>query len=204
MIRVTEAIIVEGKYDKIRLSSLVEGLILTTEGFRIFKDKEKMELLRSLARTRGLLILTDSDAAGFLIRHHLTGSIDNNYIKHCYIPDVFGKERRKEKPSAEGKLGVEGMSTKRLLRALQNAGVTVEQEGDEPPAMAAVTKLDLYEAGLSGRPDSSARRKQFLRFLGLPEHLSTSAMADILSAMMSFEEYKAQLEACFGADPGKI
>lgn len=203
MIRVKEAIIVEGKYDKIKLSSIVDGLILTTDGFGIFKDKEKMELLRGLAKARGLLILTDSDSAGFLIRSHLTGSIDNCYIKHCYIPDVFGKEKRKEKVSAEGKLGVEGMKTQWLVSALQNAGVAVEMtDGEAPPAEKArpITKLDLYEDGLSGRPDSAGRRKQFLQWMMFPERLGVNALVGVLNAMLTFEQYKEHLAACFSEE----
>ena len=200
MIRIKEAIIVEGKYDKIKLSSFVEGLILTTEGFQIFKDREKMELLRSLAKKRGLLILTDSDGAGFLIRHHLTGSIDNRFIKHCYIPDVLGKERRKEKPSAEGKLGVEGMDVEILVQALRNAGVAVEAgDGTAQPEKSdrPVTKLDFFEDGLSGRPDSAARRKKYLAAQGLPERLSANALLDVVNAMFGYEEYKRQVETLF-------
>ena len=205
MIRVREAVIVEGKYDKIKLSSIVDGLILTTDGFGIFKDKEKMELLRKLAKTRGLLILTDSDSAGFLIRNHLTGSIDNRYIKHCYIPDVFGKEKRKEKASAEGKLGVEGMKAQHLIDALQNAGVTVEMADHEerPRETRSITKLDLYEDGLSGRPDSAARRKAFLRWMMFPERLGVNALVEVLNAMMTFEQYKEHLSACFSDETGE-
>jgi len=199
MVRVKEAIIVEGKYDKIRLSSLVDGLILTTDGFGIFKDKDKVRLLRSLAESRGLLILTDSDSAGFLIRGHLAGAIDSRHIRHVYIPDVPGKERRKDKPSAEGKRGVEGMETAALLEALHRAGVDVEQtgEGARPVSGRGITKLDLYEDGLSGQADSARRRGQLLRWLRLPERLSANALWRVLDAMMTYEQYREALNVCF-------
>lgn len=186
MIKVREAVIVEGKYDKMRLSALIDGLILETGGFRIFKDKEKMALIRTLADTRGLLILTDSDSAGFLIRNHLAGSVAPEKIKHAFIPDILGKETRKEKPSKEGKLGVEGMSSRILTEALRRAGIGAEESA---PQGRKITKADLYDAGLSGGENSAQKRRAFLKSLSLPEYLSTNALPEVLSGIMSYEEF---------------
>lgn len=187
MIKVREAVIVEGKYDKMRLSSLIDGLILETGGFRIFKDREKMALIRSLADTRGLLILTDSDSAGFLIRNRLTGSIAPEKIRHAFIPDILGKEKRKEKPSKEGKLGVEGMSSQVLLETLKRAGIGAEESA---PQGRKITKADLYDAGLSGGENSAQKRRAFLKSLSLPEYLSANALPEVLSGIMSYEEFR--------------
>lgn len=186
MIRVKEAVIVEGKYDKARLSRLIDGLILETDGFRIFRDKEQMALLRKLARTRGLLVLTDSDSAGFLIRHYLSGSIPAGEIRHVYIPDVFGKEKRKRKPSKEGKLGVEGLPDDVILEALKRAGVAAQASA--PPAGKKITKSDLYFLGLSGGEHSAEKRRVLLRRLGLPEHLSASSLPGVLDSLVTYEE----------------
>lgn len=190
MIRVREAIIVEGKYDKIKLSSLIDGLILETNGFRIFKDREQMALIRRLAETRGILVLTDSDAAGFVIRRYLSGSIPPDRIRHAYIPDIPGKERRKEKPSKEGKLGVEGVPSKVILEALRRAGVCCSEEPEgEGARKRRITKTDLYLAGLSGGRDSAEKRRALLRKLSLPEHLAANSLVEVLSCMMSYEEF---------------
>ncbi len=183
MIHVNEAIIVEGKYDKIKLSSIVDGLIVETDGFRIFKDKEKMAMLRRLAESRGLVILTDSDSAGFLIRHYLVGSIPPEQIKNAYIPDIPGKEKRKAVPSKEGKLGVEGVPAEAILEALRRAGVGV---GEEPaPALSPkITKTDLYLAAFPAGAESSGKRRELLQRLNLPEHLSANAMLDVLNSLM--------------------
>jgi ribonuclease M5 len=194
LIHVKEAVIVEGKYDKIKLSSIIDGLILETDGFRIFKDREKMALLRKLAAARGLLVLTDSDSAGFLIRHYLSGSIPPAQIKHAYIPDIFGKEKRKSKPSREGKLGVEGVPDAAIVEALQRAGVAAG-EGPQADGCPKITKTDLYLSGLSGKPGSAQKRRKFLHRLNLPEHLSANALPEVLSALMSKEEfYRISLE----------
>ena len=188
-LKIKEAVIVEGKYDKIKLSSLIDGLIIETHGFQIFRDKKQLSFLRKMADTRGLLVLTDSDGAGFQIRHYLTGAIDPSKIKHAYIPDILGKERRKEKPSSEGKLGVEGLPVEILREAILRAGVSC---GEEPRASSAahpITKLDLFEAGLTGRDDSSAKRRRFLSAVGLPEHLSVNSMIPVLNSMMTYEEF---------------
>lgn len=188
MIHVTEAIVVEGKYDKIKLSSLIDGLIIETDGFRIFRDRQKMALLRRLAESRGLVVLTDSDSAGFLIRHYLAGSIPPERIKNAYIPDIPGKEKRKASPSKEGTLGVEGVPAEVILEALSRAGVGV-CNGPDPSLKRKITKTDLYLAGFSGGPESSARRRELLRKLGLPEHLSPNSMLEVLNSLMSCDEF---------------
>lgn len=194
MIRIRQAVIVEGKYDQIRLSSLVDTVILTTEGFGVFKDKEKQKLLRRLAYERGLVVLTDSDSAGFLIRSFLNGIVEPQYITNVYIPDVFGKEKRKAAPSKEGKLGVEGMRTEQLLEALRKAGVTAET-GDAPHERREVTKTDLYEDGLSGGQDSARKRRRLLRALDFPERMSANAMLKLINTCMTYAEYKAAVRA---------
>lgn len=188
MIRIKQAVIVEGKYDKIKLSSIIDGVILTTNGFGIFKDKEMMAVLRRLAHTCGIVILTDSDSAGFLIRRHICGSIKGGKIYNAYIPDILGKEKRKTEASAEGKLGVEGMSPEIIRQALSRAGVS-DAEHTETAARK-ITKLDLYEDGFSGRADSKQRRLALLEKLDLPERLTTNAMLDVLNILLTFEEYK--------------
>ena len=205
-LKIKEAVIVEGKYDKVKLSSLIDGLIIETHGFQIFRDKKQLAFLRRLADTRGLLVLTDSDGAGFQIRHFLAGSIDPSKIKHAYIPDILGKERRKEKPSSEGKLGVEGLPVKILREAILRAGVACGEETHEA-AKRPITKLDLFEAGLTGRDDSAARRRSFLASLGLPEHLSANAMVPVLNSMMTYEEFvgkQAALQAQRAGERQKI
>ena len=168
MRRIKEVIVVEGRYDKNTLSQVVDAVILETAGFGIFHDAAKRHLLKTLAETRGLIVLTDSDGAGFLIRNHIRGCVDPKLVKHAYIPDIYGKERRKNAPSKEGKLGVEGMRPEILLEALQRAGATFE---DDPAAErpARITKADLYARGLSGREGSAEKRRQLLQKLGLPE-----------------------------------
>lgn len=187
MIRVKEAVIVEGKYDKIKLSSLIDGLILETNGFHIFRDKEQMELIRSLARTRGILILTDSDAAGFQIRNYLVGAIPSGKVRHAYIPDILGKEKRKAKPSGEGKLGVEGIPADILRKALERAGAGFQEE--KRPCGHRITKTDLYLCGLSGGDNSAKKRGAFLKRLSLPEHLSANSLPEVLNGILSYEEF---------------
>ena len=186
MIHVREAVIVEGKYDKIRLSALIEGLILPTNGYRIFKDQEQMDLIRALADTRGILVLTDSDSAGFLIRNYLSGSIAPEKIRHAYIPDLLGKERRKDKPSKEGKLGVEGMPLSVLKEALLRAGAGAQEEA---LPRRKITKMDLYENGLSGTTNSAEKRAALLRRLSLPEYLSANSLPEVLSGILDYDEF---------------
>ena len=176
MIPVKEVIVVEGRYDKNTLSQIFDAVIVETAGFGVFNDREKLALLRRLAEARGLVVLTDSDGAGFVIRNFLKGAIDPALVKQAYIPDVAGKERRKASPSKEGKLGVEGMSAETLIDALRRAGATL---GDEAPTHR------------SGGPDSARRRRELLRRLGLPEHLGANALLDVLNALYTSEELRA-------------
>ncbi len=187
MERIKEVIVVEGRYDKNTLSQVVDAVIIETGGFRIFNDSQKRSLLKKLAESRGLIIMTDSDGAGFMIRNHLKGCIAPELIKQAYIPDVYGKERRKSAPSREGKLGVEGMSPQVILEALRRAGATFEgPEAEERPE---ITKADLYKKGLSGGENSAELRKGLLKKLKLPERLSAQGLLDVLNAMMSREEF---------------
>lgn len=189
MIPVKEVIVVEGRYDKNTLSQIFDAVIVETSGFGVFNDREKLALLRRLAEARGLVVLTDSDGAGFVIRNFLKGAIDPALIKHAYIPDIQGRERRKSAPSKEGKLGVEGMSAQVLIDALRRAGATL---GDETPThrSGGISKATLYELGLSGRADSAQRRSALLKRLGLPEHLGANALLDVLNALYTPEELR--------------
>lgn len=190
MIKIKEAVIVEGKYDKIKLSSLIDGLIIETGGFQIFSDREKIELLRRLADTRGLLILTDSDSAGFLIRNHIQSCIPKEKIIHAYIPDLYGKEKRKLHPSKEGKLGVEGIDPEILLESIRRSGASAIEEAGSSEEKRKITKLDLYEDGFSGGADSSKKRQVLLRELGLPERLTAKALVPVLNSLVNYEEYQ--------------
>ncbi len=188
MRRIKEVIVVEGRYDKNTLSQVVDAAILETSGFGIFNDAAKRRLLKTLAETRGLIVLTDSDGAGFLIRNHIRGIVDPKLVKHAYIPDISGKERRKEKASKEGKLGVEGMRPEVLIEALKRAGATFDDSpAEQRPAQ--ITKADLYAKGLSGREGSSDKRRQLLQKLGLPERMSADAMLDVLNALMDRDSF---------------
>lgn len=191
MIKIKEAVIVEGKYDKIRLSSLLDTIIITTNGFGIFKDREKVKMIRTIAEKRGIIIMTDSDSAGFVIRNHLTGCIDKKYIKQVYIPQIFGREKRKNENSKEGFLGVEGMETQVLINALERAGVEFESSDvkHESPSRE-VTKIDFYKDGLSGGRSSSEKRRWLLKKLDLPEYISQNALLDIINTIMNYEQYK--------------
>lgn len=191
MLRVKEAVIVEGKYDKIKLSSVIDGVIIPTNGFGIFKDRETLEIVRYFAASTGIIILTDSDSAGFKIRSFIKGAVKNGRIVNVYIPDIFGKERRKTVPSKEGKIGVEGMEKEIILEAFRKAGIAAEEQ---PPNSDPITRLDLYEAGLSGGENSSAMRKRLLAELGLPELLTAKGMTDILNTLMTRQEFFALAE----------
>ena len=186
MIKLNRPIIVEGKYDIIKLSNLIDGLIIKTDGFGIFKDKEKQSLIRRLAGETGIIVLTDSDSAGFLIRNFLTSSLPKDKITHVYIPDVFGKEKRKTEAGKEGKLGVEGMTEEILLEAFRKAGVTSETTTEKRRL---ITNIDLYEYGFSGRPNSQEKRKLLLKKLSLPERLSTSSLVKILNTFVTYEDF---------------
>ena len=186
MVKIREAIVVEGRYDKNTLSQIVDAPILETSGFGIFKDKQQMSLLRRVAQTRGLIVFTDSDGAGFVIRNHIKSAIPSRYLKHAYIPDVFGKERRKSAPGKEGKLGVEGMTPDVIIEALRRAGATLEGESVETRNQ--ISKQDLMELGLSGGADASAKRLTLLKKLNLPEHMSANAMLQALNLLYSLDE----------------
>ena len=181
MIKIREAIVVEGRYDKNTLSQIVDAPILETAGFGIFKDKKQMDLLRKVAQKRGLIVFTDSDGAGFVIRNHIKSAIPGQYLKHAYIPDIPGKERRKSAPGKEGKLGVEGMTPAIIVDALRNAGATIE--GEENRASVQITKQDLVELGLSGGPNAAQLRLKLLKKLDLPEHMSANAMLQALNLL---------------------
>ena len=187
--RVKEVIVVEGRYDRNALLQAVDATVVETGGFSVFNDREKLAFLRRLAEKRGLILLTDPDGAGFVIRNHLKGAIPRQQLKQAYVPDIAGKERRKRHPGKEGKLGVEGMRPEVLLEALRRAGATIEGE-DAPLPGARITKADLYAAGLTGGADSRAARQRLLEQLDLPEHLSTNALLEVLNALMTREAFR--------------
>ena len=192
MIRIREAIVVEGRYDRNVLAQIVDAPILETGGFGIFKDKKQMALLRQVAQKRGLIVFTDPDGAGFVIRNHIKSAIPGQFLKHAYVPDILGKERRKAAPGKEGKLGVEGMRPEVILEALRKAGATIE--GEEVPAVHQITKQDLVELGLSGGADSGAKRLALMKKLGLPEHMSANALLQALNLLYDLDELKGILE----------
>ncbi len=188
MIKIKQAVIVEGKYDIIKLSNIIDAVIIKTDGFGVFKNREKQKLIRSLAQKNGIIVLTDSDSAGFVIRNFLNSSVPTNQITHVYMPDIFGKEKRKTEMSKEGKLGVEGISEKIILEAFEKAGVFCEE--NEQIERKLIKNSDLYEWGLSGRPNSQEKRKKLLQKLDLPERMSSSSMIKILNSFISFEEFE--------------
>lgn len=189
MISVKEAIIVEGRYDRIKLKTVVDTPIIETGGFRIFKDKEKQKLIRKIAESRGLLILTDSDSGGFVIRNFLKGIVPENAIKHAYIPQLKGKEKRKAEASKEGLLGVEGVSEEIILKAIKQSGATVLNENNEVKE-SEIEKIHLYALGLTGRENSAVLREKLLKKLELPTYLTTNAMLSALNCLYSLEELK--------------
>ncbi len=190
MYNVSQAIVVEGKYDKIKLDQLVDAPIISTDGFGIFRDRELLALLRRLAEKRGLVVLTDPDAAGFRIRNYIKSAIPGESVIHAYIPDIYGKERRKAAPGKEGKLGVEGVPAECIIEALRRAGVLAET-ADAPHQR--LTKADMYELGLSGGPESASRRRELCKRLALPQRLSANALLEVLNALMTPEELKTLL-----------
>ena len=177
MIKLREAILVEGRYDVNTVRQVVDTVVLETGGFRIFNNKDQLKVIRRIAETRGLIVLTDSDGAGFVIRNYLKGALPQDRIKQAYVPDVTGKERRKKHGSKEGKLGVEGMRPEVILDALRRAGATFEGEGAHAPAERTI------EWGLSGRPDSTARRAAVLKALDLPQHMTANALLEFINAV---------------------
>jgi ribonuclease M5 len=192
MVKIKEAILVEGRYDKNTLSQIVDAPILETGGFGIFKDKKQMALLRQVAEKRGLIVFTDADGAGFVIRNHIKSAIPGKFLKHAYTPDIFGKERRKDKAGKEGKLGVEGMKKDVILEALRKAGATIE--GEDAPQSRSITKQDMMDLGLSGGADASAKRLALLKKLNLPEHMSANALLQALNLLYSLEELTTIVE----------
>ena len=194
MVTIKEAIVVEGRYDKNTLSQIVDAPILETSGFGIFKDKQQLKLLRKVAELRGLIVFTDADGAGFVIRNHLKSAIPGKFLKHAYIPDIPGKERRKAAPGKEGKLGVEGMTPDIILQALRNAGATIEGESSKRTA-GAITKADLMALGLAGIPGSEEKRKKLMKKLDLPEHMSPNALLQALNLLCDLEGLEKLISA---------
>ncbi len=192
MIKIHEAIVVEGRYDKNTLSQVVDAPIFETSGFGIFKDKETLQLLRNVAKKRGLIVFTDSDGAGFVIRNFLKSAIDQQFLKHAYIPDIYGKERRKTAAGAEGKLGVEGMTREIILEALRRSGATIDGESTIPTRQ--ITKQDMVTLGLSGGSDSSKKRDLLKKQLRLPEKMSANALLQALNLLYSYEEISQIME----------
>lgn len=215
MLRTDKVIVVEGKYDEIKLSSIIDAPIIKTDGFGIFKDREKQSLLQRLAKKRGLIILTDGDSAGFMIRNFLGNKIPEEFITHVYIPDLYGKEKRKAKPSSEGKLGVEGVPKDVIISAFERAGITELKENSEleansefkkrfeteekikseersksPKISRQIIGLDFYEDGISGKPESKEKRKKLLKALELPEKMSTTSLLKIINLLITYDEYK--------------
>lgn len=193
MVKIREAIVVEGRYDKNTLSQIVDAPILQTSGFGIMKDRKMLELLRRTAKQRGLIVFTDSDGAGFVIRNYLKGAIPGQYLKHAYIPDVYGKEKRKASPGKEGKLGVEGMPPQVILDALCAAGATIEGQSTQRTC-GGISKQDLFLLGLSGCAGSDRRRKKLLEKLGMPEHMSANAMLQAINLLYTMEELTEIME----------
>ena len=193
MVKIKEAIVVEGRYDKNTLSQVVDAPILETAGFGIFKDKKQMALLRQVAEKRGLIVFTDSDGAGFVIRNHLKSAIPGKYLKHAYIPDIYGKEKRKAAPGKEGKLGVEGMTPQVVIDCLRRAGATFE-DGESVHTDNQITKADLMDLGLSGGPGSSEKRQVLIKALKFPEHMSPNALLQALNLLFSLKELEQMME----------
>lgn len=189
MKKIREVIVVEGRYDKNTLAQVVDATVVTLGGFAVFNDKEKLAFLRRLAQERGLIVLTDSDGAGFVIRGYLKGALPKGRVKQAYIPDIYGKEHRKRSPGREGKLGVEGMRPDVLLEALRRAGATFEDETAADRQEDLITKADLFELGLTGTPDSASRRRALLRQLDLPEHLTPNGLLEAVNLLYGREEF---------------
>jgi len=194
MRRIKEVIVVEGRYDKNTLAQTVDATVITLGGFSVFNDKEKLAFLRRLAEKQGLILLTDSDGAGFVIRNYLKGALPKELIKQAYIPDVYGKERRKRKGGKEGKLGVEGMKPEVILEALRRAGATfLDGEGETAAARTPITKADLFELGLSGGTGSAERRQALLKALELPSHLTANGLLEALNLLFDRETLEEKL-----------
>lgn len=197
MIKLKEAVIVEGRYDKIKLKNLIDAPIIETNGFRIFNDKQRQSLIRQIAEKRGILIMTDSDKAGLVIRNFLSGAVSKDKIKHCYVPQLKGKEKRKEQKSKEGYLGVEGVPDDVIIEAVRKSGATVI--GEEKSENAEITKADLLDLGLTGTQNAANNRKILLKSLDMPDYLSTNAMLTALNCLFSLEELKEYMDNNFTA-----
>lgn len=195
MLHTDKAIIVEGRYDKARLSGIIDALIITTDGFGIFSSKEKQILIKKIAREKGILILTDSDAAGFKIRNFLKNIAPADTVTHAYIPDIYGKEKRKENPSKEGKLGVEGIDNSLLIKALLDSGLFSEK--NEESQRRQITNSDLFEYGLSGRENSADKRRKLLCSIGLPARLTGKNLLSVLNTFMTYEEFVGKIKELF-------
>ncbi len=187
MHRVSEVIVVEGRYDKNTLSQVVDAVIIETSGFGVFNNKEKQQLLRTLAEKRGLIVMTDPDGAGLVIRNFVKSCVDPSLLKHAYMPEIFGKERRKSRASKEGKLGVEGMSADIIMQALRRCGATIDGEQAQPSG--GISMADMYAAGLAGKPDSAAKRAELLESMSLPRKMTAQAFLPVLNALMSREDF---------------
>lgn len=192
MLKIKEAIIVEGTYDKIKLGGIVDATIVTTDGFDIFKNCKKAELIKKLSEKNGIVVLTDSDRAGFQIRNYVKNIAVNGIVKHAYIPDIKGKEKRKDKPSKEGFLGVEGVSDDAIIRALADCGCTDDDAPKEKGRL--IKKQDLFLDGLSGGAESADKRRKLTRMLKLPDRISANMLLDVLNQLYTFDEYKALIE----------
>ncbi len=190
MIKIDQAVIVEGKYDKIKLSQILDAVIIETDGFGVFKDREKQQFIRMIAQKKGIVVLTDSDSAGFVIRSFLSGIVPPEKITHVYIPDIFGKERRKDAPSKEGKLGVEGMTGEIILESFKKAGIDGKNVVSDEAERRLVTKTDLFEDGICGKNNSLEKRKRLLAALSLPERMSANAMLKIINSYLTYDDYK--------------
>lgn len=195
MIKIKEAIVVEGAYDKIKLSSVIDTIIITTDGFSIFKNKEKLQFLHTIAQKTGLIVMTDPDRAGFQIRNYVKQGLPQEHIKHAYIPDIMGKERRKTEPSKEGKLGVEGVDAQLIITALKNAGATFIDNQPPPKPHTGmqtqpITKADFYIDGLSGGTKSTQRRHELAAKLGLPARISANMLIDVINVLIDYDEYR--------------
>ena len=197
MVKIKQAIVVEGRYDKNTLMQIVDAPVFQTNGFEIMHNKQLLAMLRSVAKKRGLIVFTDSDGAGFVIRNYLKGAIENRYLLHAYIPDVLGKEKRKKQAGKEGKLGVEGMTAQVILDALRRAGATMDGVSEDN-VKGEITKQDLMELGLSGGADSADKRKRLLMYMEFPEHMSCNAMLQAINVLYTKEELLLMVQRLFG------
>lgn len=189
MYKVKETIIVEGTYDKIKLSNFIDSVILTTNGFTVFKNKKLLESIKTFAEKTGIVILTDSDSAGFKIRNYIKQSIKSGVVLHAYVPDIKGKEKRKRTPGKEGLLGVEGIDERTILSALKDAGCTIDGSSEAPKSQKAITKADMFAAGFSGRSDSSEKRREMAKMLGVPSKISANMLLDVVNRLMTYDEF---------------